>query len=63
MTATSRSRRPEANLALFEYIDSFYNSRHIQERLGWLSPIECEEKHHAEQAASERANLKPVNPP
>ncbi|MHC3475638.1 DDE-type integrase/transposase/recombinase [Streptomyces sp. 7R007] len=26
--------RAEANLALFEYIDGFYNSRRIQERLG-----------------------------
>jgi transposase InsO family protein len=32
--------RAEANLALFEYIDGFYNSRRIQERLGWLSPID-----------------------
>ena len=33
----------EANLALVEYIDGFYNSRRIQERLGYLSPIEFEE--------------------
>ncbi|WP_329374710.1 IS3 family transposase [Streptomyces sp. NBC_01483] len=32
--------RAEANLALFEYIDGFYNSRRIQKRLGHLSPIE-----------------------
>ncbi|MFE9724397.1 IS3 family transposase [Streptomyces sp. NPDC005794] len=32
--------RAEANLALFEYIDGFYNSRRIQKRLGYLSPIE-----------------------
>ena len=30
--------RAEANLALFEYIDGFYNSRRIQERVGFLSP-------------------------
>ncbi|MFE9644346.1 IS3 family transposase [Streptomyces sp. NPDC006365] len=47
------------NLALFEYIDGFYNSRRIEKRLGLLSPVESEEKHHAEQAAAERANLKP----
>jgi transposase InsO family protein len=54
--------RAEANLALFEYIDGFYNSRRIQKRLGYLSPIEFEEKHYAEQATTERANLKPRQP-
>jgi putative transposase len=54
--------RAEANLALFEYIDGFYNSRRIQKRLGYLSPIEFEEKHYADQAATERANLKPRQP-
>lgn len=54
--------RSEANLALFEYIDGFYNSRRIQERLGLLSPIEFEEKYYAEQATAERANLKPRQP-
>ncbi|MEV7395371.1 IS3 family transposase, partial [Streptomyces sp. NPDC091215] len=48
--------RAEANLALFEYIDGFYNSRRIQERLGFLSPIEFEEKHYAEQATAEPTN-------
>ncbi|MFJ9854732.1 IS3 family transposase [Streptomyces sp. NPDC101150] len=28
----------------FEYINGFYNTRRIQERLGFLSPIEFEEK-------------------
>ncbi|WP_186001660.1 hypothetical protein [Streptomyces sp. IB201691-2A2] len=37
-------------------IDGFYNSRRIQERLGFLSPIEFEEKHYAEQATTEQAN-------
>ncbi|WP_326589255.1 IS3 family transposase [Streptomyces brevispora] len=54
--------RAEANLALFEYFDGFYNSRRIQKRLGYLSPIEFEEKHYAEQATAERANLKPRQP-
>ncbi|GGT29215.1 IS3 family transposase [Streptomyces chromofuscus] len=41
--------RAEANLALFEYIDGLYSSRRVQERLGFLSPIEFEEKHYTEQ--------------
>jgi hypothetical protein len=53
------STRAEANLALFEYIDGFYNGRRIQEQLGFLSPIEFEEKYYVEQATAERANLKP----
>ncbi|MFJ9034519.1 IS3 family transposase [Streptomyces sp. NPDC102274] len=54
--------RAEANLALFEYIDGFYNSRRIQERLGFLSPIEFEEKYYAEHATAEPLNLKPRQP-
>lgn len=54
--------RAEANLALFEYIDSFYNPRRIQKRLGYLSPIEFEEKHYANQATAEPVNLKPRQP-
>jgi len=54
--------RAEANLALFEYIDGFYNTRRIQKRLGYLSPIEFEEKHYANQVAAEQVNLKPRQP-
>ncbi|MFF7987620.1 IS3 family transposase [Streptomyces sp. NPDC007901] len=54
--------RAEANLALFEYIDGFYNGRRIQQRLGWLSPVEFEEKHYADQATAEQTNLKPRQP-
>ncbi len=60
--------RAQANLALFEYIDGFYNPRRIQKRLGYLSPIEYEEKHYfeekhyGEQVTAERANLKPRQP-
>jgi transposase InsO family protein len=54
--------RAEANLALFEYLDGFYNPRRIQKRLGHLSPIEFEEKHYANQAAAEPVNLKPRQP-
>jgi transposase InsO family protein len=54
--------RAEANLALFEYFDGFYNSRRIQKRLGYLSPIEFEEKHYSDQAAAKRANLNTRQP-
>ncbi|MGW6977782.1 IS3 family transposase [Streptomyces sp. NPDC054952] len=54
--------RAEANLALFQYLDGFYNPRRIQKRLGYLSPIEYEEKHYAIQAAAEQVNLKPRQP-
>lgn len=40
-------------------IDGSYNSRRLQERLGLLSPIEFEEKHCADQATVEQANLIP----
>jgi putative transposase len=35
----------EANQALFEYIDGFYNPRRIQRNLGWRSPDEFEAAH------------------
>jgi putative transposase len=54
--------RAEVNLALFEYVDGFYNSRRIQERLGFLSPIEFEEKYYAEQATAEPTNLNTRHP-
>lgn len=34
--------RAQANQALFEYIDGFYNPRRIQKNLGWRSPDEFE---------------------
>ncbi|MFE6692322.1 IS3 family transposase [Streptomyces sp. NPDC057743] len=54
--------RAEADLALFAYIDGFYNSRRIQERLGFLSPTEFEEKHNTEQATAEQTNLNTHQP-
>ncbi|OIK23391.1 IS3 family transposase [Streptomyces malaysiense] len=54
--------RAEANLTLFEYLDGFYNPRRIQKRLGYLSPIEYEEKHYASRATAEQVNLKPRQP-
>ncbi|WP_415923882.1 hypothetical protein [Streptomyces scabiei] len=35
-------------------MDGFYNSRRIQERLGWLSPIEFEEEHYTKQRRPNR---------
>jgi len=37
--------RAEANQALFEYIDGFYNPRRIQKNLGYRSPDEFEAAH------------------
>ena len=39
--------RAEANQAIFEYLDGFYNPRRIQKGLGWRSPDEFEAAHHA----------------
>jgi hypothetical protein len=39
--------RAEANQAVFEYIDMFYNPRRIQKGLGWRAPDEFEAAHHA----------------
>ncbi|WP_405958394.1 IS3 family transposase [Streptomyces phaeochromogenes] len=36
----------------------FYNSRRIQKRLDYLSPVEFEEQHYADQATAKRTNLK-----
>jgi putative transposase len=43
----SFATRAEANQALFEYIDGFYNPRRIQKNLGWRSPDEFETAHAA----------------
>ncbi|MFD8338277.1 hypothetical protein ACFV42_37375 [Streptomyces solisilvae] len=43
-------------------IDGFCNPRRIQNRLGYLSPIEFEEKYYADQAAAEPVNMKPRQP-
>ncbi|MFB6944209.1 MULTISPECIES: IS3 family transposase [unclassified Streptomyces] len=55
--------RAEADLALLERIDGFHNPRRIQKRLGYLSPIEFEEMHYANQAAAEPVHLKLRQPP
>jgi putative transposase len=44
---TEFATRAEANQALFEYLDMFYNPRRIQKGLGWRSPDEFEAAHAA----------------
>ena len=39
---TSWRTRDEAENAIFEYIDGWYNTRRIQKELGYLSPDEYE---------------------
>ena len=39
--------RAQANEALFEYLDGFYNPRRIQKGLGWRAPDEFEDAHAA----------------
>jgi putative transposase len=48
---TSFRTREEADLALFRYIDGWYNPHRIQRRLGWRSPDEYEAAHWATLAA------------
>ncbi|WP_456302122.1 IS3 family transposase [Streptomyces anulatus] len=54
--------RGKANLALFEYIDGFCNSRRVHQRLGYLCPIKFEEACYADQATAEQANLNSRQP-
>nr|WP_245577374.1 IS3 family transposase [Actinoplanes globisporus] len=47
---TSWRTRDEAENAIFEYIDTWYNARRIQRELGYLSPDEYETTWHAQTA-------------
>lgn len=60
---TSFPTRADADLALFEYIDGFYNTRRIQKRLGWLSPDEYEAAWHAGQQGQPMRHGQPPAPP
>lgn len=62
MRLRERESRFEVCLLLAGCERCFYNSRRIQERLGWLGPIEFEEQHSADQATAERMNLNPRQP-
>ncbi|MEU3256196.1 DDE-type integrase/transposase/recombinase [Streptomyces sp. NPDC006997] len=50
--------RAEVNLALFGCIDGFCSSRRIRKRLGYLSPVGFGERYDADQATTERTNLR-----
>ncbi|MFG2693064.1 transposase [Kitasatospora sp. NPDC048407] len=54
--------RTGADLALFAYIDGWYNTRRIQKRLAWLSPDEYEAKYYADQATAEPVTVDPPTP-
>jgi putative transposase len=47
---TSFRTREEADLALFRYIDGWYNPHRLQKRLGWRSPDEYEAAYYTAQA-------------
>ncbi|MGI5151452.1 IS3 family transposase [Plantactinospora sp. CA-294935] len=46
---TSWRIRDEAEIAIFAYIDGWYNNRRIQKELGYLSPDEYETAWHTHQ--------------
>lgn len=45
------STREEAKLAIFDYIECFYNTQRIHQSLGYLTPVEMENRYHAHQCA------------
>lgn len=45
------SSREEAKLAIFDYIECFYNTQRIHQSLGYLTPVEMEKRYHAHQCA------------
>jgi hypothetical protein len=53
---TSFRTREEADLALFGYIDGWYNPHRIQRALGWQSPNEDEAEYRAQLAAQPASN-------
>ena len=40
--------REEAGLALFDYIECFYNTQRLHQSLGYLTPVEMEKRYHAQ---------------
>jgi putative transposase len=48
LVARSRWRsREEARMAVFDFIEAFYNPRRRHSGLGYLSPAEYERRHHS----------------
>lgn len=43
--------REEAKLAIFDYIECFYNTQRIHQSLDYLTPVEMEKRYHALQCA------------
>jgi putative transposase len=59
-SATTFATRAEAQMALFRYIDGWYNPRRIQAGLGGLSPDQYEAAWQAsQQHQPQRATLQP----
>lgn len=58
---TSFHTREQADLALFRYIDGWYNPHRIQQALGWQSPDEYETAYHAQLASQPTPST--INPP
>jgi putative transposase len=54
---TSCQTRDEVENAIFEYVDTWYNTRRIQKELGYQSPDEYETAWHAQ---TEPDNLTPA---
>jgi putative transposase len=44
----SYQTRQQARQSIFQYIESFYNTRRRHSALGYLSPAEFERRHHAD---------------
>jgi putative transposase len=60
---TTFPTRADAELALFNYIDGFYNTRRIQKNLGYLSPDEYEAAHQAQHQVRPAHGQPPAAPP
>lgn len=43
--------REEAQLAIFDYIECFYNTNRLHQSLGYLTPVEMENRYYAQQCA------------
>jgi transposase InsO family protein len=47
LSLTKYATRHEAQLAVFEYIDGFYNRRCRHGSLGWKTPVQCYQSYQA----------------